>query len=57
VIAHLLGAAVENKRLCSGNEASSAWPDETTRHGVVGKLVMETDMAIDLTEGGLTAGT
>jgi hypothetical protein len=36
-IAHLLGAAAEDKRLCCGNEASRAWPDETTRRGVVGQ--------------------
>jgi hypothetical protein len=55
-IAHLLGAAAEDKRLCSGNEASHAWPDETTRHGAMGQSAAETDMAVDVTEGGLTAG-
>jgi hypothetical protein len=55
-IAHLLGAAAEDKWLCSGNEASRAWPDETTRHGAVGPSPAETDMAVDVTEGGLTAG-
>jgi hypothetical protein len=55
-IAHLLRAAAEDKRLCSGNEASSAWLDETTRRGVVGQSVVEIDMAVDMTEGRLTAG-
>jgi hypothetical protein len=55
-IAHLLGATAEDKWLCSGNEASRAWPDETTRRGAVGPSAAETDMAVDVTEGGLTAG-
>ena len=55
-IAHLLGAAAEDKRLCSGNEAPRAWLEETTRRGAVGQSAMETDMAVDVTEGGLTAG-
>jgi hypothetical protein len=32
------------------------WPDETTRHGAVGQSAVETDMAVDVTEGGLTVG-
>ena len=55
-IAHLLVAAAEDKRLCSGNEASRAWPDETTRRGVVCQSTAETDMSVDVTEGGLIAG-
>jgi hypothetical protein len=55
-IAHLLGAAAEDKTLCSGNEVSHAWPDETTRRGAEGQSVTETDMAVDVTEGGLTVG-
>jgi hypothetical protein len=55
--AHLLGSAAEDKRLFSGNEASRAWLDETTRHGAVGQSAAETDMAVDVTEGGLIVGT
>jgi hypothetical protein len=55
-IVHPLRAAAEDKRLCSGNEAPRAWLEETTRRGAVGQSAMETDMAVDVTEGGLTAG-
>jgi hypothetical protein len=55
-IAHLLGAAAEDKRLCSGNEAYRAWPDETTKRGVMCQSATETDMAVDVTEGRLIAG-
>jgi hypothetical protein len=55
-VAHLLGAATEDKRLCSGNETSHVWPDETTRRGVVCQSAAETDMAVDVTEGRLIAG-
>jgi hypothetical protein len=38
-----------------GNEASRAWPDGTTIRGVVGQSAAGTDVAVDVTEGGLTA--
>jgi hypothetical protein len=37
------------------NEAPRAWPDGTTRHGAVGQSAAGTDVAVDVTEGGLTA--
>jgi hypothetical protein len=59
-IARRLGTAAEDKGYLlnqgSGNEAPRAWPDETTRCGAVGQSAAGTDMAVDVTEGGLTAG-
>jgi hypothetical protein len=31
-----------------------AWPDETTRRGAAGQSAVGTDMAVGVTEGGLT---
>jgi hypothetical protein len=39
----------------SGNEAPHAWPDGTARRGTVGQSAVGTDVAVDVTEGGLTA--
>jgi hypothetical protein len=32
------------------------WPNETTRRGAVGQSAAGTDMAVGVSEGGLTAG-
>jgi hypothetical protein len=37
------------------NEAPRAWPDGTARRGAVGQSAAGTDVAVDVTEGGLTA--
>jgi hypothetical protein len=39
----------------SGNEAPRGWPDGTARSGAVGQSAAGTDVAVDVTEGGLTA--
>jgi hypothetical protein len=38
-----------------GNEAPRAWPDGTARRGAVGQSTVGTDVAVDVTEGGLIA--
>jgi hypothetical protein len=38
-----------------GNEAPRAWPDGTARRGAVGQSAAGTDVAVDVTEGRLTA--
>jgi hypothetical protein len=38
-----------------GNEAPRAWPDGTARRGAVGQSAAGTYVAVDVTEGGLTA--
>jgi hypothetical protein len=37
-----------------GNEAPCTWPDGTARHGAVGQSAAGTDVAVGVTEGGLT---
>jgi hypothetical protein len=41
--------------LGGGNEAPHTWPDGTTRHGAMGQSAAGTDVAVDMTKGGLTA--
>jgi hypothetical protein len=38
-----------------GNEVPRVWPDGTIRHGAMGQSAAGTDVAVDVTEGGLTA--
>jgi hypothetical protein len=56
-IPHRLGAAAVRYFINQGggNETPHTWPDGTARCGTMGQSAAGTDVAVDVTEGGLTA--
>jgi hypothetical protein len=56
-IAHRLEAAAERYFINQGggNEAPRTWADGTARRGAMGRSAAGTDVAVDVTEDGLTA--